>query len=126
MLKFTQRLGVFALSLWMTLIVPVTACHHIHPEGETDGLKESVSTHLTGHARNTLVGPTSGVTGVGVSAPCLLCGRVLQPLPAAEKIGEALTPGSGRVIAPLRTRHFTNPVLRRLRDRSPPGSPHFS
>jgi len=119
MKKMIRYAGVVILSLWMTLIIPVTACHHAHPAGSGTIPQESQTTKPGTTSLNEEPVPNVTLN----TMPCVLCGRVLQPLPIYYSVCEGLIPLRSRITPPGPPEPHDKPDLHHLGDRSPPGSP---
>jgi len=114
-----RRAGVLILSLWMTLMIPVATCHHTHD----DRAAEVPSVTPTGVHGTTVRMDHSQKRATLLGVPCLLCGRVLYPLPDFQNNSEGIMPVSGPVAATDPPRLSGKPDLHRLRGRSPPHPP---
>jgi len=119
MKKLARQTTVFTLSLWMMLIIPVTASHHDHP-GDPADISQTSAKGLPGSA--TLTDPQGPRLSV-LTVPCLLCGRVLNPLLIDSTGCEGFMPLTGKILPPDSPRHSGKTGLHRLGDRSPPPPP---
>ena len=119
MRKMLRSVGIGILSLWMTLTIPVMACHHSHTVDYSDNLPIIIS----GYAGGTIVPDKRGGSGLMITGPCLFCGRLMNPVPIADQFYDLFTPENGRVHPPDLPPDYFKPDICRLRDRSPPGSP---
>ncbi len=119
MKELAHQTTVFALSLWMMLIIPVTASHHDHSE-DPAGVNQTSAKGLPGSAA--LSDPQR--TGLTVmTVPCLLCGRVLNPLLMDNTGCEGFMPVTGKIFSSDPLRYSGKTELHRLGDRSPPPPP---